>query len=1082
MVAILVAFAMTAFVWRVSQGPFSLGFARDYVQEALSNESKEFTVTFDDIVFSWPELKGPFLLDLTGLRVQKGNGGDAGEGNVLSVEKASVGLSRRALVFGHIRPKSVIINSPSVELVRSEDGRLNVMLGNQSKKSEPKTDENKAPPGEEVAQIFKDMAHHTRGSIFSRLDQFEIRNASVAIRDYSYHLSWYVTGLNFLLEEHPQGVAASIEVPLPGGKEENAQVNVDLVYRKDSEDFRGMTHIRDVNPYVISRFLPVPDFLAGQDLYLTCEIESAFDQNLIPTQMKFSATIPEGDVLIPQEYDAPIPIKDIKVSGEADRDKSVFTLENLSGEIGGVAFAGKGSAIKEDNKFSFPLHMEVAQAELAAIPPLFPKSEHDGEAYEWLGKNIEGGTFKNVAMDMELTAIRTKDEETQAEQWDVDVPTMKLGFDFEGAKVTYNETLMPAENGKGKGMLDLGAETLDITEAEADIGDIHGTDVSVKLTDLMTRGGGYVTINAKLKGPMSTALSYIAAEPIGMDKEEIGIDASNVKGTIAADVTVALPTVKDVPKDAVNVDINGTLTDVNVPGIVNGLPLSGGPMTLATEEGGFRLKGDAQLADRDVKMEWHQYFSSAGRPYSMQVKASVGADQELRNKFGVDLDEYISGTLPVDVVYTLKDGNATVDVNADLNPVRIYIDPFKFEKPVGTPGSLSVRAVLKDDVLKELQNLEIKSKDFAVSNATIGFASINGKSADLYKGTIPSARIGKTQGSLTFQVSNENVMNIDAKAPVFDLAPFLAETEASDVALSPSVPKEKKQRMNIALESPKMLAKNEQVALNTKSYMEMDEDGDITRIEYDAKVGKGNLFVRFKPDATGKRTFRLETNDAGNVLYTFGVYPNVHGGTLIIYGEPKEGNLRGNLHGSMRMENFRVVKAPALASLLSLMSLTGISQLLGNEGLVFSKLESGFEWRFRPEGNLLVIKDGKTSGSSIGLTFSGVLDRGKKTTDIAGTIIPMTEVNSILSAIPLVGDILGGSSGLIAATYTMKGPTSDPKVTVNPLSVLAPGIIRRILFEGGYESKIPDDDERPVPAIPDDMEQKSVAPTPTRSK
>jgi hypothetical protein len=36
---------------------------------------------------------------------------------------------------------------------------------------------------------------------------------------------------------------------------------------------------------------------------------------------------------------------------------------------------------------------------------------------------------------------------------------------------------------------------------------------------------------------------------------------------------------------------------------------------------------------------------------------------------------------------------------------------------------------------------------------------------------------------------------------------------------------------------------------------------------------------------------------------------------------------------------------------------------------------------------------------------------------------------------------------------------------VNPLSVLAPGIIRRIIFEGGYESKIPDDVV--PPAIPD---------------
>lgn len=67
----------------------------------------------------------------------------------------------------------------------------------------------------------------------------------------------------------------------------------------------------------------------------------------------------------------------------------------------------------------------------------------------------------------------------------------------------------------------------------------------------------------------------------------------------------------------------------------------------------------------------------------------------------------------------------------------------------------------------------------------------------------------------------------------------------------------------------------------------------------------------------------------------------------------------------------------------------------------------------------------------------------------------MTEVNSLLSSIPLVGEILTGGSGLIAATYTMKGPSKDPQVSVNPLSILTPGFLRKILFEGGFEGKAP---------------------------
>jgi hypothetical protein len=1061
--ALVLSIAFGAFVWKVSQGPMSIGFAKEYVESALSGIEDGVQVTFDDIVFSWPELRGPFLLDLTGLHVHQGGA----EANTLTINSASVGLSRRALLFGRIRPVSVIIKGPSLELVRDKDGKLSLFLQTKKPEEEKPQEEPAAEtknPGQEVAQIFRDMATNKRGSLIARLRKFEIRNASVAIRDYDYGLSWYLTELDFSIGEEADGVVSSLHVALPGGRTESASIDLDMAYRKETDDFRAKGKINDINPYVISRFLPVPDALSGQDLYFSGDMEGTLDANLVPTSFRVSGAIPEGKITLPEEYDAPILLKDIAISSDYNGADETLSISKLSGEIGGIAFSGEAGGKLGKDSMTLPVRMNVAGAELKQVAALFPKSEHDGEAYEWLGRNIEGGSVSDVALDMELTAERVLDAETQAKTWSFDAPQMKLSFAFEGAKVTYNETLMPAENAKGKGMLDLGAEVLEISDASANIGDMEGSDVKVKVTELMTAGGGYVAVNAKVKGPLATALNYIAADPINMGEEEIGLDPKTVKGTIDAQVDVGLPTVKDVPKEEVNVEIAGTLNALNIPDVVEGLPLSGGPLELKTEPGGFTIKGSAQLAGRDTKIDWHQFFESAGHPYSMKVTASVGADQELRNHFGVDLDDYISGTMPVDVTYTDKgDKTATIDVKGDLNPVRVYIDPFKFEKPVGTPGTVTLNGSLKDDSLKQLTDIEISSKDFSVSKGTINFAPLNGKKADIASGSLPSASIGRTQVSASFDTDKSGALVVKAKAPVFDLEPFLAEGEASDISVQPDAPKEKQRAMKITLNAEKMLAKNGQSVRAARAYIELDDDGDMTQIEYDGGIGKnnGDVYVRFKPDEAGRRTFRLDTNDAGNLLYTFGVYENVHGGTLRIYGQPKDNDPRGDLHGSMQMENFRVVKAPALARLLSLMSLTGMTQLLGNEGLVFSKLESGFEWRFRPAGNLLIIKDGKTSGSSIGLTFSGVLDRGKKTTDVSGTIIPVTEINQFLGNIPLVGNILGGAGGLIAATYSMKGPTSDPNIMVNPLSVLAPGIIRKILFEGGYESKIP---ERDAPA------------------
>jgi hypothetical protein len=106
----------------------------------------------------------------------------------------------------------------------------------------------------------------------------------------------------------------------------------------------------------------------------------------------------------------------------------------------------------------------------------------------------------------------------------------------------------------------------------------------------------------------------------------------------------------------------------------------------------------------------------------------------------------------------------------------------------------------------------------------------------------------------------------------------------------------------------------------------------------------------------------------------------------------------------------------------------------------------------QPETNrnvrLIKIKDGQTSGASLGLTFEGRIDKWANTLDIGGTIIPVSDLNKLVSAIPLVGDILtGGGGGVFAATYTIQGPKDQPTVMVNPLSVLAPGILRKLFFE-----------------------------------
>ena len=58
--------------------------------------------------------------------------------------------------------------------------------------------------------------------------------------------------------------------------------------------------------------------------------------------------------------------------------------------------------------------------------------------------------------------------------------------------------------------------------------------------------------------------------------------------------------------------------------------------------------------------------------------------------------------------------------------------------------------------------------------------------------------------------------------------------------------------------------------------------------------------------------------------------------------------------------------------------------------------------------------------------------------------MPFYGLNNMFGQIPLFGLFLGGSNeGLVGLTYEVVGPPSAPVLRVNPVSVVAPGLLRK---------------------------------------
>ena len=87
-------------------------------------------------------------------------------------------------------------------------------------------------------------------------------------------------------------------------------------------------------------------------------------------------------------------------------------------------------------------------------------------------------------------------------------------------------------------------------------------------------------------------------------------------------------------------------------------------------------------------------------------------------------------------------------------------------------------------------------------------------------------------------------------------------------------------------------------------------------------------------------------------------------------------------------------------------------------------------------------------GPKLTLKLSGTFDHDADALDLRGTLIPSYYLlNQGVDQIPVLGPLLSRATGgaVQAVDFTVKGPASEPIVKVQPLSSIAPGVLRNWL-------------------------------------
>ena len=144
------------------------------------------------------------------------------------------------------------------------------------------------------------------------------------------------------------------------------------------------------------------------------------------------------------------------------------------------------------------------------------------------------------------------------------------------------------------------------------------------------------------------------------------------------------------------------------------------------------------------------------------------------------------------------------------------------------------------------------------------------------------------------------------------------------------------------------------------------------------------------------------------------------------------------------VNNFKLNKAPALAKILSLADLKGLTDTLKGDGISFDTLSA----KYKTNSSQMKIDEIFIIGPSISLLIDGYVEKKSGLVSLRGTLVPAKTLNNLIAKIPVVGDILIGKSvgeGVFGISFKVKGFPNDLKTTVNPIKTLTPRFITRAL-------------------------------------
>lgn len=175
---------------------------------------------------------------------------------------------------------------------------------------------------------------------------------------------------------------------------------------------------------------------------------------------------------------------------------------------------------------------------------------------------------------------------------------------------------------------------------------------------------------------------------------------------------------------------------------------------------------------------------------------------------------------------------------------------------------------------------------------------------------------------------------------------------------------------------------------------------------------------------------RITSDNAGEALKAAGVFASAQGGSLSMTLIPRAN--AGTYDGSAAIKDIRVNNGSVMVELLSAISVVGLLDQLRGAGIVFDTTYA----QFVVTPKTIDVQRGSAIGASMGVSFEGLYHSDSDRLDMRGVVSPIYVLNGIGSFLTRRGE------GFFGFAYNLKGPAKTAEVSVNPLSILTPGLVR----------------------------------------